>query len=222
MSSPLPARFQSQAEEIVNFCRHLHAKNWLAACDGNLSLRVEAELILMTPSARHKGFINWSDLTLVTLDNKIIHGTPSGERLMHLELYRACPQATAIVHAHPPVATAWSVARPELRALPEKSLSEVILAVGRIPIVPYARPGTQDMGTFLKPELPAARVMILARHGALSWGESLLEAYSGIERLEHAATTLMHAETLGGLTELDLEAVEKLKRMRAEGPQKTL
>ena len=88
-------------------------------------------------------------------------------------------------------------------------------AVGSIPIVPYARPGTVDLGLALLPYLPHSRVMILARHGALCWGESLEEAYMGVERLEHAAKTMMYAQMLGGLSELPDEEVAFLRGQRA-------
>jgi L-fuculose-phosphate aldolase len=93
-------------------------------------------------------------------------------------------------------------------------MSELILAVGRLPIVQYARPGTQAMGDNLAPHLPACRVLILARHGALAWGESLEEAYNGLERLEHSAQILAQAMLLGGLTRLPTGEVEALRGLR--------
>lgn len=141
---------------------------------------------------------------------------------MHLEVYKRCPEARAVVHAHPPTAIAWSVARPELRELPANCLSEVILAAGSIPFVPYARPGTKGMGDVLQPFLPERRVMILSRHGALSWGEDLEEAYNGMERLEHSAQILKNAADLGVLTELPAEEVAVLKEMRKKMGPKSL
>lgn len=209
-------------KKIVQFCQILNQKNMLSAADGNLSYRMSDRRILITPTAKNKAFIKPSDIALITLDGKIIKGSPSGERLMHLEVYRQCPQARAIVHAHPPTAIAWSVARPDLKELPAECLSEVILAVGKIPIIPYARPGTQSMGDQLKPHLPHSRVMILARHGALSWGESLEEAYNGMERLEHSAVILKNAVELGGLSVLPTEEVQALRAMRARHGEITL
>ena len=141
-------------------------------------------------------------------------GNPSGERLMHLEIYRRCPEARCVVHAHPPTAVAWSLARPEWTVLPADALPEVILAAGRIPIAPYARPGTLAMGEVLAPLLPEHRLMILARHGALCWGESLEEAVGGIERLEHVCTMLKLAHDLGGARPLPTDEIEALRRMR--------
>ncbi len=203
-------------QKIVEICRRLYERNLLAACDGNVSCRLEDGTILMTPTAMNKGFIQENDLALVTLDNQILFGNPSGERLMHLEVYKRCPQAKAVVHAHPPTAIAWTVGQPELKELPSDCLSEIILAVGSIPIAAYARPGTLNMGEVLYPYLPQHRVMILARHGALSWGESLEEAYDGMERLEHSAQILKSAFELGGLHPLPKEEVAILREMRKD------
>ncbi len=106
--------------------------------------------------------------------------------------------------------------------LPNDSLSEIILGAGRIPIVPYARPTTVMMGTHLEPFLPAHRAMILSRHGAVCWGESLDEALNGMERLEHSAQMLWLAESLGGAKPLPREEVEFLKSMRAQFGEKLL
>lgn len=207
---------------IVEVGRRLHSRGWLAAADGNISVRLDDDEILMTPTGVHKGFLKETDLCRLTTDNRILSGKPSGERLMHLAVYNHCPMAKAVVHAHPPVATAWSIARPDLKELPAECLSEVILAAGRIPIVPYAQPGTQQMGENLLSFLPDCRLMILGRHGALAWGESLEEAYNGIERLEHAAVTLGHAHALGGLTSLPPEEVARLREMRSRMSGRTL
>src|SRR5688572_13633882 len=145
---------ESDDEAIREVCRRLHARNLIAAADGNVSVRLDDGTVAMTPTGLNKGFLTPGSLARVTLDNRVLHGNPSGERLMHLEVYRRCPEARAVVHAHPPTAVAWSVARPDLTELPSDCLSEIILAVGAIPIVPYARPGTQDMGTVLSNFLP--------------------------------------------------------------------
>jgi L-fuculose-phosphate aldolase len=149
------------------------------------------------------------------LDGSVLYGQPTSERLMHLAIFRAVPEAKAIVHAHPPTAIAWSLARPDLQWLPDDAMPEIILAAGRIPIVPYARPGTEAMGEALRPFLPAHRLLILARHGALCWGESVEEAYLGIERLEHVCQILKSAEDLGGARAMPADEVAALREMRA-------
>lgn len=208
--------------EILQVCQDLNARGLLAAADGNVSVKISPAEILFTPSGRNKARIDENEIAVVSPDGKILSGTPSGERLMHLEVYRRVREANAVVHAHPPVAIAWSIAHPELKELPAEAISELILAVGSIPIVPYARPGTQAMGDVLAPYLPGNRVMILGRHGALSWGESLEEAYNGMERLEHTAVILKHAMELGGITSLPKEEVAVLREMRKKMGPRTL
>ena len=209
-------------EQIIQTCLRLNAKNYLAAADGNVSVRLSDEEILITPSGVNKRDIEAEDIAVIALDGRVLAGNPSSERLMHLEVYRQCPQARAVVHAHPPTAIAWTIARPELTELPCDSMSELILATGRIPIASYARPGTQAMGDVLRPFLPKTRVLILARHGALAWGEDLMEAYNGMERLEHAALILKSAVELGGLTDLPAEELDVLRSMRQKMGDKTL
>lgn len=210
------------AQKIVDICQRLHGKNMLAAADGNVSYRVSDEQIYITPTGINKAFMKISDIATIDIRNRVLSGKPSGERLMHLEVYKQCPKAKCVVHAHPPHAIAWSVARPELRELPSDCLSEVILAVGKIPIVNYARPGTEDMGENLRPFLPQYRTMILSRHGAISWGETLNEAYNGMERLEHSAQILQIAHTLGTLTTLPEREIAALKEMRTKIGDRTL
>lgn len=201
---------------IVVIARRLYDRNCLAAADGNISVRVSDDEIWMTPSGVAKAFMNPDDMACLKLDGTVVSGKPSGERLMHLEVYRACPQAKAVVHAHPPTAIAWTLAHPTLKELPSEALPEVLLAAGRIPVVPYARPGTLEMGTHLRPFLPAHRALLLSRHGAVCWGEDLDEAWRGLERVEHAALILSKAEILGGAQPIALTELEELKKMRRE------
>ncbi len=205
---------QRVAQDIVEICERLHARNMLAAADGNISVRISDDEILITPSGIAKGFMDAGQMAVINLKGEILDGKPSSERLMHLEVYRTCPKAKAIVHAHPPHAIAWSIAQPTLAKLPSDCLSEVILATGDIPFVPYARPGTEAMGTVLKPFLPQSRALILRSHGALAWGEDLAEAYRGMERIEHSAFILAMAKQLGGLHPLPADEIAYLYELR--------
>ena len=169
-----------------------------------------------------KHLLEPGDLAYLDPGGAVLAGRPSTERLMHLAVYRACPDARAVVHAHPPTAVAWSLAHPEWTCLPSDALPEVILAAGSIPFVPYARPGTMAMGEALGPFLPAHRLLVLVRHGALAWGESLEEAYNGMERLEHVCQILKAAFELGGAHPLPGDEVEALRQLRALGPGRLL
>lgn len=200
--------------------RRLHGRNLLAAADGNLSYRFRPDRIAITPSGVPKADLAPERMAWMRLDGGLLYGQPSTERLMHLAIYRAAPEARAIVHAHPPTAIAWSLARPELEYLPDEALPEAILAAGRIPVVPYTRPGTAAMGEALLPFLPGHRLLLLARHGAVCWGESVEEATNGIERLEHLCLILKSAEEMGGARPLPAAEVAELRRLRAlAGPR---
>jgi L-fuculose-phosphate aldolase len=187
----------------------------LAAADGNVSVLLEDGRIAITPSGVAKALVEPGDLAYLDPGGAILSGRPSTERLMHLAVYRSCPQARAVVHAHPPPAVAWSLAHPDWPCLPSEALPEVILAAGTIPFVPYARPGTPAMGEVLAPFLPGSRLLVLSRHGALAWGETLEEAYNGMERLEHACQILKAAFELGGAIPLPLTEVQALRQARS-------
>lgn len=207
---------QDLLHALLDACRRLHAGGLLAASDGNLSVRLPDGRIAMTPSGVPKARVRLEELAYLALEGDILSGRPSSECAMHLAIYRAVPEARAVVHAHPPTAIAWSLARPELEELPSDGLPEVILAAGRIPIVPMAIPGTEAMGTNLLPFLPEHRLMILARHGGLCWGESMDEAVGGLERLEQVAEILWKAETLGGAKPLSTEELQQLRALRTK------
>ena len=207
-------------EQIREACAHLHARGLLAAADGNVSVRLRDDTVLLTPAGVNKARLVPGSLARVALDGRILEGRPSTERAMHLAVYRASADARVVVHAHPPTAIAWTLARPELTELPTDALPELLLAAGRVPIVPYARPGTEEMGAVLLPFIPAHRLLLLSRHGALAWGESMEEAVNGIERVEHSALILKAAEELGGSTPLPPLELEELRVLRTRiGPR---
>jgi len=213
---------RGELEAICDACRRLHARNLLAAADGNVSVRFSDDRIAITPAGMNKFDLAPKHLALLRLDGQVLSGSPSTERAMHLAVYRRCPDARVVVHAHPPTAIAWTLADPEAAELPSDALPEVILAAGRIPIVPYARPGTEAMGAALGPFLPAHRLLLLARHGALAWGSSLEEAVNGIERVEHVALILKAARELGGAKPLAEDERRALLELRAKAGPKLL
>lgn len=216
MNTPLP-RLLAQ---LCDLGRHLHARNLLAAADGNLSLRLSDGRIAMTPTGVAKAALRPTDLAFLQLDGTILSGKPSSERHLHLEIYRRCPDAQAVGHAHPPTVIGWTLARPDLKELPGEGLPEGILAAGTIPIAPYARPGSPELAASILPFLPEHRLIILARHGALAWGEDLAEVHRGLERVEHLAQILKTATELGGLSPLPESEVAALLAMRAQlGPR---
>ena len=109
-------------EKIILLCQRLNQKNYLASADGNISFKISDSEILITPTGMNKAEMTASQMAVITIDNKIVSGNPSSERQMHLEVYRSCPVAKAVVHAHPPTSIAWTIARPELEELPSECM----------------------------------------------------------------------------------------------------
>jgi L-fuculose-phosphate aldolase len=153
------------------------------------------------------------DLVELTLDGEQV--TPgrsaSSEVGMHLRIYRERPDVRAVVHAHPPIATAFGVAG---RDFMDPILPEVIFHLGSVPLVPFAMPGTPALGDAMSPYLAAHDAFLLASHGATTVGPSLRLAHQRMENLEHAARILHAAEALGPLTPLRASDVETLKQAR--------
>jgi len=208
-------------QQIIKIATLLHDKNMLAACDGNISYRCD-DTILITPSGKPKFLLAEEDISLVDINGRVIQGRPSSEMLMHLEVYNRRADARAVIHAHPPTAVAYSIAHPDAEEIPDNCFSELILAVGKLPIVPFQMPGSREMGTVLHPFIKNHKVMVLARHGALSFGEDLIEAYNGMERLEHACEILLKAMAFGAVTELEQQTIDTLYAMRQKNGDKTL
>jgi L-fuculose-phosphate aldolase len=201
-------------DELVRISKHLHNQGYLFAADGNLSYRITDKRILITASKCNKSFITVDDFAVVDIDNKIIEGSPSSELRLHTKVYKKCKEAKCVIHAHPPVAVAWTIAKPDMAELPAEAISEIIMGVGKIPIVPYARPCTEALSNSILPYVPDNKVMILARHGVLSWGQDIMEAANGIERVENCAFILAQAHMLGGLTNLPDEEIKALHEIR--------
>ena len=206
---------QGEIQEIIDVCKVLHEKGYLAAADGNISCRLDEDKILITPTQKNKRYLKKHEIALMTMSGDVVSGQPSSEYGLHLSLYERVMNARCVIHAHPPIPIAWTVARPDDRELPIEAISELILGLGKVPIVPYARPGSHELAETVGDACSKAHVAIMARHGIVSWGETLTEALNGIDRVEHAATVLKAAMEIGGITSLPAEEVEALYAMRA-------
>lgn len=203
----------SLAEEIVGVCCRLYDRGLIAGPDGNVSVRLPSGHILVTPAGLSKVDVTPEDLVELTADGAQV--TPgrsaSSEVGMHLRIYRERPDVRAIVHAHPPIATAFGVAG---RDFMDAVLPEVIFHLGRVPLVPFALPGTPALGDAMAPYLADHDAFLLASHGATTVGPSLRLAHQRMESLEHAARILQAASQIGPVTPLRPEDVEALRRAR--------
>src|SRR5512147_396103 len=199
--------------DIVEVGRRLYARGYTASNDGNISVRLDGGRLLMTPKSVCKGFMSPEMMCITDLDGKKLAGErdPSSEMQMHLEVYRQRPDAKAVVHAHPPIATGFAVAGIPLdRAV----LAEVVTTLGSVPIAEYATPSTKELPEAVRRYVKAHDGMLLANHGALTLGADLYAAYYKMETIEHFAKISLVARMLGGERLLSRQEVDRLQGLR--------
>jgi len=195
--------------QICQVGQWMYQRGLIVANEGNLSVRLSAERILITPSGTCKGMLAPEELLLIGLDGENFSGTghPSSEMLMHLMIYRMRPDVQAVCHGHPPEATGFAAAG---QSLEEAVLPEVVVSLRKIPLAPYATPGTPEVCAALEPLIPYHDAMLLENHGVVTCGESLLAAYFRLEMVERFARIMLIAKTLGGPRVLPHIEVQKL------------
>jgi L-fuculose-phosphate aldolase len=199
--------------DIVEVGRRMYARGYTASNDGNISVRLGADRLLMTPKSVCKGFMTPDMMCVTDLDGRKLQGErdPSTEMLMHLEVYRQRPDVQAVVHAHPPTATGFAVAGiPLTRAV----LAEVLATLGSIPIAAYATPSTSELPEAVRKYIKAHDGMLLANHGALTVGGDLFAAYYKMETIEHFAKISLVARSLGRENLIAREEVTRLQELR--------
>ena len=204
--------------ELVETCRRLHARDLIGAGEGNVSVRLGADRVLVTPSGANKGYLAPGDLVVVDGAGAVVAGAgrASTELRMHLAAYAARPDVLAIVHAHPLTAVALTVAG---APPPDDLVPEAAVTLGRIGLAPFATPGTDELPAVLAPLLPRHDVILLARHGALALGRSLAEAFDRMETLERVARIALAARAAGSCEPLPADAIEKVLAAAGKPPR---
>ncbi|MBI3940409.1 MAG: class II aldolase/adducin family protein [Acidobacteria bacterium] len=199
-------------QQIVEVGQWIYQKGFVSAADGNVSYR-EGKEVLMTPKGLCKGRLTVEDIVKTDLQGNQLAGSrqPSGEISMHLEVYNNRPDINAVVHAHPTYATGFAVAGLPIN---KPTLSEVVLTLGCIPLAEYATPTTPELAAVLRDYIPHYNAILLANHGALAYGETLLEAYYRMETLEHTAHIATVTRILGRETVISSENLDKLFAVR--------
>ena len=198
------------ADQIVAIGRKMYEKGFVASNDGNISVRLGENEVLMTPTGVSKGALTPDMLIRLTLDGDILGGTlrASSETAMHLRIYRENDAIMAITHAHCPAATSFAIARIPLDV---PVYPESLVITGPVPVAPYATPGTQEVPDSVAPFCRRYFAVLLANHGPVTWGSSLQEAYFRLESLESFAKIYMYARFLLGKAEaLTPAELEKL------------
>ena len=204
---------ETKRADIVEIGRRLHQRAYVASNDGNISVRLDAERLLTTPKGVSKGFMTPDMLVTTDYEGRKLAGErdPSSELLMHLAVYRRRSDVTAVVHAHPPVATGFAVAGIPLdRAV----LAEVVTTLGSIPIADYGTPSTQELADEVDRHIAVHDGLLLANHGALTVADGLLRAYYKMETIEHFARISVVARLLGRERLLSREEVDRLQELR--------
>lgn len=189
-------------EEICEIGRRVYNKGFAAANDGNISIRVGENEVLCSPTMICKGFMQPDDICAVDLDGNQLAGKRkrTSEILLHLEIMKHRPDVKAVVHCHPPHATAFAVAN---EPIPQCILPEVEVFMGEVPIAPYETPGGLDFAQTVLPFLEATNTVILKNHGTVSFGKDLTEAYWKTEILDAYCRILLLSKQLGNVEYLD-------------------
>ncbi|MBV9405705.1 MAG: class II aldolase/adducin family protein [Acidobacteriaceae bacterium] len=205
---------QEHRDDMVRVCRLLYEKGWVASNDGNVSIRLDDEHLMCTPTAISKGMVTAEDVIVCDMaGNKLEgHRERTSEIAMHMTIYAMRPDVRSVVHAHPPVATGFASAG---KALDKALLPEVIIQLGAVPLASYGLPGTPALCEGMLPFIPNYDALLLENHGCTSYGRDVWDAFFKMEIVEHFARITFVAEMLGGARPLPREEVEKLFAARA-------
>jgi len=191
-------RYMSDYEAQKLICevgKRMYDKNFVASNDGNISVKVEENAIWATPTGVSKGFMTPGMMVKLDLQGNVLDGIqrPSSEIKMHLRVYNENPEVNAVVHAHPPVATSHAIAG---IPLDRPILPEAVVMLGTVPVATYATPGSEGVADAITPFCREHNAVLLANHGALTWGEDLMQAYHRMESLEHYALVMMYTSNI--------------------------
>src|SRR5437879_9729408 len=205
-------------EDLVHFGKLIHQQGFIAACDGNLSVRLDSNTVLATPTAVSKGMMQPSDMVKVDMQGNKLAGerNVSSEIAMHLTIYRIRPDIHAVVHSHPVTATGFASAG---IALDQPICSEVVVTLGAVPLAEYGTTGTPELSASLLPYVHDYDAILLANHGTVTYGSNLLQAYLKTEAVEHFAKIMLVTQQLGRQQTLSPADIRKSveARTRYEG-----
>lgn len=203
-------------EQICDICHKMWQLGWVAANDGNVSVKLPDGNFLATPTGISKSFITPEKIVKINADGEVIEGNPgyrpSSEIKMHLRCYKEREDVGAVVHAHPPVATGYAVAHLDMDRY---NMIETVITLGSVPVTPYGTPSTYEVPEAIAPYLQEHDAMLLMNHGALTVGADLITAYYRMETLELNAKISLVAHLLGGEKEISRENIDRLCSMRA-------
>jgi L-fuculose-phosphate aldolase len=203
--------------EIIRFCRRMDQKGWVANHDGNITVRLPGgDRLAATPTARFKGDLDEDDLIEVDQSGKktVGNGAPFSEISMHLRVYKARPEVQAIVHAHPPSATAVGCANQEMVTSP---IPEAVVSLGPgVPLAGLTLPNSSELWAEIDPLIPHYDAIMVAGNGVFAWGKSVEQAFLRLELVEHLAKIFLASLPLGGPRMLGSDQLRALLKKRGE------
>ena len=211
----MPSAPRPTPSSLVRACHRLAALGFVPAADGNVSIRTDSRTILITRSGAPLGDLKVSDLVRVKLDAVASPAKASSELPVHAALYRQNAEIRAVVHAHPVHATAFAVSGTRLTP---NVFPEVVLDLGDVPLVRYAMPSSPELASLVARHADTCNAVLLANHGAVTWGTSLDEAVRRMEKLDHVASIELYARLLGGARQLDHEQIAALRSRHPLSP----
>lgn len=205
-----------EAKELIcELGRRMYDREFVAANDGNISIKCGEDYIWATPTGVSKGFMTPDMMVKLNLKGEVIEGTrkSTSEIKMHLRVYKENPEVMAVMHAHPPIATSFAIAGIQLD---KPILPEAIVMLGVVPIASYAKPGTEEVPESIAPYCKDYNAVLLANHGALTWGRDPLEAYYRLESMEHYAKILMYTgNIMKKANEFNIKEINELIELRS-------
>ncbi len=205
-------KYRKERKEIAAFMRRLYNQGLTTCSGGNISMRVNDETVLITPSALDKGQMNFRQVGAVTIEGKnLTHELkPSIETGMHLAIYKKRPDVNSIVHAHPPFSTSFSASGKKINC---NLIGESRAIVGSAAFAEYALMGTSDLALKVSEKILETNVVLMENHGVISAGRSMLQAFDGIEVLESAAKITLITGLLGDVCELDADRLGEIDKL---------
>lgn len=200
-------------EEMCEIGRRVYNKGFAAANDGNISFRMSEDRVLCTPTRVSKGYMKPDDLCIVDLDGGQVSGKKkrSSEILLHLTIMKQRPDVRAVVHCHPPHATAFAVAH---EPIPKCTMPEFEVFLGEVAIAPYETPGTQKFADTITPYIKDTDVILLANHGTVTAGSDLTDAYFKTEIIDAYCRILILTKQLGSVNYYSDEKAAELIRIK--------
>jgi L-fuculose-phosphate aldolase len=216
LSSTAPDRSAEaiHRKQLARFGKWLYRLGFVPGTAGNLSVRLGHDRILATPTAMSKCLLKASDMVVVDMEGCRVGESRNvtSEIGMHLAIYHQRPDVQAVVHAHPPIATGFASCG---LALEEPLCSEIVMALGSIPLAPYATTGTDDVGCSIRPLIIDHDAILLANHGVVTAGDTLHNAFMRMETVEHYAHICLVARQLGCPQPLSGDHLQKLAEARS-------